>query len=182
MEDNWRTAPVIIQENEKLLLRYTSHITDEIDKQSGDTTTSQDLRNIYSFDAMHQVAKKSYKGYFHMQFFEGKSYKEDSLEALDQLLQSLIQEGIDLKRVTLLTRYAYEAAELAQFLVQRNYNVQSAAGLQVGSHPAVKTIIHLLKDDWQAEKSLTYNAIQQFYGNICDEDAQRIHMAQSLPL
>ena len=182
MEDNWRTAPVIIQENEKLLLRYTSHIADEIDKQSGDTTTSQDLRNIYSFDAMHQVAKKSYKGYFHMQFFEGKSYKEDSLEALDQLLQSLIQEGIDLKRVTLLTRYAYEAAELAQFLVQRNYNVQSAAGLQVGSHPAVKTIIHLLKDDWQAEKSLTYNAIQQFYGNICDEDAQRIHMAQSLPL
>jgi hypothetical protein len=131
---------------------------------------------------MHQHAQKKSQGYFHMQFFEGKTATDDSLEALDQLLQSFIQEGIDLKRVTLLTRYAYEAALIAKFLTERNYSVQSAAGLQVSSHPTVKTIINLLKDDWQTENSLAQNAIHQFYGVLSQEQINSLLQTRALPL
>ena len=182
MEDNWRTAPIVIQENEKLLQLYSQYIADQLDQASGDPQISQDIRNIYSYDAMHQVAQKSYHGYFHMQFFEDKTYKEDSLKALDQLLQSLQQEGVDLKRVTLLVRRGTEAAELARFLVERNYSVQSAEGLRVGGHPAIKTIVNLLKDDWQDQQSVTRSAIEQFYGILTDQHIQLISQAQSLPL
>ena len=182
MEDNWRTAPIIIQENEKLLQRYSTFIADKIDEESQDDRLSQDLRSIYSLDNMHQHAQKKSQGYFHMQFFEGKTATDDSLEALDQLLQSFIQEGIDLKRVTLLTRYAYEAALIAKFLTERNYSVQSAAGLQVSSHPTVKTIINLLKDDWQTENSLAQNAIHQFYGVLSQEQINSLLQTRALPL
>jgi ATP-dependent exoDNAse (exonuclease V) beta subunit len=182
MEDNWRTAPIVIQENEKLLQLYSQYIADQLDQASGDPQISQDIRKIYSYDAMHQVAQKSYHGYFHMQFFEDKTYKEDSLKALDQLLQSLQQEGVDLKRVTLLVRRGTEAAELARFLVERNYSVQSAEGLRVGGHPAIKTIVNLLKDDWQDQQSVTRSAIEQFYGILTDQHIQLISQAQSLPL
>ena len=182
MEDNWRTAPIVIKENEKLLQRYSNWVAEQIDIQTGQNTISQDIRKIYSWDEMHQKAQKSHKGYFHMQFFEGKEAQADALEALDQLLQSLIDEGIDLKRVALLTRFAYEAAELAQFLVQRNYSVQSAAGLRVDAHKAVKVIINLLKDDWMQTSSIAHNAIQQFYGDLTQEQTTQILNAESLPL
>ena len=182
MDENWRTAEVVITENEKLLQRYSTWVADRIDEQTLQPDLSQDIRHMYSYDAMHQKAKKKYKGYFHMQFFEGKTAKVESLEALDQLLQSLLAEGIDLKRVTLLTRFAYEAAELAQFLIQRNYSVQSAAGLRVGSHPAVKTIIHILKEDFYTKHSIAQSAVQQFYGEINEEQIQQISQAKSLPL
>jgi ATP-dependent exoDNAse (exonuclease V) beta subunit len=182
MDENWRTAEVVITENEKLLQRYSTWVADRIDEQTLQPDLSQDIRHMYSYGAMHQKAKKKYKGYFHMQFFEGKTAKVESLEALDQLLQSLLAEGIDLKRVTLLTRFAYEAAELAQFLIQRNYSVQSAAGLRVGSHPAVKTIIHILKEDFYTKHSIAQSAVQQFYGEINEEQIQQILQAKSLPL
>ena len=182
MEDNWRTAPIVIKENEKLLQRYSNWVADQIDQETNQPEISQDIRKIYSWEEMHQEAQKSYKGYFHMQFFEGKESQMEALEALDQLLQSLRAEGIDLKRVTLLTRFAYEAAELAQFLVQRNYSVQSAAGLRVSSHKAVKVITNLLRDDWQVESSIAHNAIQQFYGAMTDEQITKISRTINLPL
>ena len=182
MEDNWRTAPIVILENEKLLERYSLYIADKIDKESEDNQYSEDIRNIFKYDTMHQVAQKSYKGYFHMQFFEGKEATDNSMEALDQLLQSLQAEGIDLKRVTLLTRYGHEAAQLAQFLTQRNYTVQSAAGLRVESHPAIKTIINLLNDEWYTPTSIAHNAIQLFHGEITEEQSNEIIAAKTLPL
>lgn len=182
MEDNWRTAKIVIQENEKLLQRYCTWVADQIDLETQQPEISQDIRHTYSWDEMHQEAQKSYKGYFHMQFFEGKNAQAEALEALDQLLQSLLAEGIDLKRVTLLTRFAYEAAQLAQFLVQRNYSVQSAAGLRVDAHRAVKVIIYLLKDDWKLTSSIAHSAVQQFYGDLTDEQIAKISRAEVLPL
>ena len=83
---------------------------------------------------MHQEAQKSYKGYFHMQFFEGKNAQAEALEALDQLLQSLLSEGID------------------------------------------------LKDDWKQTSSIAHSAVQQFYGDLTEEQIAKISRAELLPL
>lgn len=182
MEDNWRTAPIVVAENEKILQRYSTWVADQIDIQTNQTNISLDIRKMYSPEEMHQEAQKPHHGYFHMQFFEGKDAKIDSLEALDQLLQSLQAEGIDLKRVALLTRYSSEAAYLAKFLVGRNYSVQSAAGLRIGSHPAVKVIINLLHEDWDKESSIQQSAIEQFYGHLTEQQHTGVSQAVTLPL
>ena len=182
MDGNWRTAPEIVERNELVMQRYCDWLVNELkSKYPHYEEQLNELATIYSHEEMHQDAKKKHKGYFHMQFFEDKTYKEDSLKALDQLLQSLQQEGVDLKRVTLLVRRGTEAAELARFLVERNYSVQSAEGLRVGGHPAIKTIVNLLKDDWQDQQSVTRSAIEQFYGILTDQHIQLISQAQSLP-
>ena len=129
MENNWRTAPTIITENEKLLLRYSKWVAEQIDATTQQETLSQEIREVYN--NMHQEAAKTYDGYFHLQFFEGKTAEEQTLETLHLQLQSISNEGIDLKRVTLLVRYAHEAVLLAKFLTNKGYNVQSAEGLQL---------------------------------------------------
>lgn len=182
MEQNWRTAPVVVHENEKLLQRYSAWIADQIDTRTGQTEFSQDIRKMYSMDEMHQEAMKKYHGYFHLQFFEGKNAKKDSLEALDQLLQSLLAEGIDLQRVTILVAKNHEATNIANFLVQRNYSVQSKMGLKVGAHPAVKVIINLLYDDWHHATSIAQNAVLQFYGKLTPEQQDSILLAAKKPL
>lgn len=182
MEDNWRTAEVVVNENEKLMLRYSTWVTERIEEQTNQPDICQDIRNMYSWKAMHQIAQKKYHGYFHLQFFEGKDADIQGMEALDQLLQSLQAEGIDLKRVTLLTRTGNEAAELARFLVQRNYSVQSAEGLRVGSHNAIKILVHLLQEDFYLPQSIAQNAVRQFYGEISDEVMEKIRLAKSLPI
>jgi ATP-dependent exoDNAse (exonuclease V) beta subunit len=94
---------------------------------------------------MHQEAKRKYDGYFHMQFFDSKTYDEDALNALIKQIQGFQQENIDLSRVTILTRYSRESEKIANHLIQHGYSVQSSEGLRIGSHIAVQIIVQLLK-------------------------------------
>ena len=118
---------------------------------------------------MHQEAAKTYDGYFHLQFFEGKTAEEQTLETLHLQLQSISNEGIDLKRVTLLVRYAHEAVLLAKFLTNKGYNVQSAEGLQLGSNPIIQLLISLLKQEGNTVESIDKAYIQQTFGQLTEQ-------------
>lgn len=176
METNWRTAPIIVKENEKLILRYSQWIVEQI---SNDT---QDISSIYSEEAIHQDPHKKDKGYFHMQFFDSEDSQETTLETLDQQLKNLVAEGIDLKRVTLLVRYTREAALLAQFLVERGYNVQSSEGLKLGTHPTIQLLISLLQQENNTINPITEAYIKQIFGEQTEEQTACIVQAQQLPL
>ena len=45
MDENWRTAEVVITENEKLLQRYSTWVADRIDEQTLQPDLSQDIRH-----------------------------------------------------------------------------------------------------------------------------------------
>ena len=180
MENNWRTAPTIITENEKLLLRYSKWVAEQIDATTQQETLSQEIREVYN--NMHQEAAKTYDGYFHLQFFEGKTAEEQTLETLHLQLQSISNEGIDLKRVTLLVRYAHEAVLLAKFLTNKGYNVQSAEGLQLGSNPIIQLLISLLKQEGNTVESIDKAYIQQTFGQLTEQQHLDILQAQELPL
>ena len=131
---------------------------------------------------MHQEPAKTFDGYFHLQFFEGKTAEEHTLEALHLQLQDIVKEGIDLKRVTLLVRYAREAILLAKFLANKGYNVQSAEGLQLGSNPIIQLLISLLKQEGKSIESIDKAYIKQIFGELTEEQHLNILQAQSLPL
>lgn len=182
MPKNWRTAPVIIEENEKLMEEFSKHIANKLNTQFQRDTIGNDIAYIFDKDSMHQKAAKDLKGYFHMQFFEGNDAEEQTLHNLHLQLQALQAEGIELKRVALLVRFSNQAALLAKYLVEKGYNVQSSEGLQIGAHPIIKILVCLLKQQGDSLGSIDEAYIQEHYGTLTEKQKQDIIIAQQLPL
>lgn len=179
---NWRTAPVIVEENEKLMLKLSQHVAQQIAKKYKQPNLGDEIQYIFAEEQMHQDAAKTADGYFHLQYFEGKDADQQTLDALLAQLQSLQQEGIDLKRVTLLVRYNTQATTLATFLINHGYNVQSSEGLKISAHPVVQLLINLLKQEGDQLDCISQAYIQQHFGNLCQEQQANILRAQQLPL
>jgi ATP-dependent exoDNAse (exonuclease V) beta subunit len=182
MPNNWRTAPIIVQENEKLIQTISTHIATQLCNKYAQSDLGEDLSYIFDPATMHQEAAKQAHGYFHLQFFEGNDADEQTLETLHLQLQSLLQEGIDLKRVTILTRYTAQAKLLAQHLVDKGYCVQSSEGLQVSAHPAIQLLINLLKQEGADIEPVHEAYIKQHLGELSQEQKQRIIDIQHLPI
>ncbi len=182
MPYNWRTAPIIIEENEKLMQLFSNRIAGNICEKYNQHDLGTDICYIYDPKYMHQEPAKKSSGYFHMQFFEGNDAEDQTLNTLHQQLQALEQEGIDLKRVTLLVRYSNQAAILARFLIGLGYNVQSSEGLQIGSHPTIQLLINLLKQDGEDLDPISERYIQQTFGRFTEQQHADIRYAKQLPL
>ena len=182
MGKNWRTAKVVVENNERLMQEYCRWVVNKCEEEYEVPyhKAIKEIAHIYSYDEMHQKPQKTYDGCFHMQFFEGKHYKERALDTLYEQLQSLQKEQIDLSRVTILTRYTREVETIAQFLIQKGYEVQSAGGLRIGAHVSVQILLALLT--LSVEKNDTAQAfLQNALPNFETYDAIR-QQAQQLPL
>lgn len=182
MPNNWRTAPVIIQENERLIQAFSQHVAQNICEKYEQADLGNDILYIFDPSTTHQEPAHTDPGYFHLQFFEGNDAEEQTLDNLHIQLQALRNEGIDLKRVTLLVRYTNEAACLAKFLIERGYNVQSSEGLKIGSHPTIGLIISLLQQEKDTFDPIQEKFIQQTFGELTDAQKACISQAQQLPL
>ena len=179
---NWRTAPVIVEENEKLMQKLSQHVAQQTANKYSQPDFGSEIQYIFDEEQMHQKAAKTTDGYFHLQYFEGKDADEQTLDALHAQLQSLQQEGIDLKRVTLLVRNNDQAATLATFLINHGYNVQSSEGLKISAHPVIQLLINLLKQEDNQLDSISQAYIQQHFGDLFQEQQDNILHAQQLPL
>ena len=182
MPHNWRTAPVIIEENERLMLQFSNRVVENICDKYNQYDLGTDITHIFDPTYMHQEPAKKYAGYFHLQFVEGTDAEEQTLKTLHLQLQALQQEGIDLKRVTLLVRYSNQAALLARFLIEKGYNVQSSEGLQIGSHPTIQLLINLLQQEGDTIEPISERYIQQNFGTFTEQQLADIRFAQQLPL
>ena len=182
MPQNWRTAPVIVEENEKFIQRLSKHVAEDICEKYNQTDLGTDIYYIFDPTSMHQEPAKNYPGYFHMQFFDGENANEQTLEHLHLQLESIRKEGIELKRVTFLVRYTYEATTLAHFLISKGYNVQSSEGLQIGSHHAIQLLINLLKQENNEINTIDQEYIHQTFGQLTPDQNNSILQAQKLPL
>jgi ATP-dependent exoDNAse (exonuclease V) beta subunit len=182
MGNNWRTAKVIVDNNERLMQAYCKWVVDEFKKTYDNQYHDKidEIAHIYDYKQMHQEAKKSYDGYFHMQFFEGKNYRESALDTLLQQIKTFQEENINLSRVTILTRYSKDVESIAQFLIQHGYEVQSAGGLRIGAHTTVQILIHLLKLSIKRDDS-TISFLQNAVPDFEQYDKCRLE-AQTLPL
>lgn len=182
MPQNWRTAHVIIEENEKLMEDFSKHIANKLNTQFNQNTVGNDIAYIFDKDSMHQKAAKDRSGYFHLQFFEGNDAEDQTLNNLHLQLQALQAEGIDLKRVTLLVRFGEQAAILAKYLIEKGYTVQSSEGLKIGAHPIIKILICLLKQQGHSLDPIDKAYIQEHYGTLTEKQHEGIIHAQQLPL
>lgn len=189
MKDNWRTAPVVVAENEEIISRYSNWVADRLDADATDWKVnglSDSVRRIYAPQSVHQEAQKHLPGVFQMQFFDGEDADTQCLEALPPLLEQLRDEGFAMGDVAMLVRQTREAETLSHFLIDHGYNVQSAEGLRVQSHPAVQLIVCLLQQQVFRQQD-TVNEIvdaqiRLLHPVFTDDETAAIEHARLLPL
>ena len=189
MKDNWRTAPVVVAENEEVIARYSKWVADRLDANATEWHTpdlSDSVRRIYAPQSVHQDAKKHLPGVFQMQFFDSENVEQQCLDALPPLLEQLQHEGFAMGDIAMLVRQTSEAETLSHYLIDHGYNVQSAEGLRVQSHPAVQLIVCLLQQQVLRQQN-TVNEIvdaqiRQLHPIFTDDENAAIGHACLLPL
>ena len=150
MESNWRSAELLIQENENLMLEYSQWVSKTIEgKGWGDTPLASSVQHIYNEKSIHQKAENELPGVFHLEFFD-REKKEDvlkqTLESTTQLINRLTkEEGFTMSQIALLVRERNEAEILANHLIENKIAVQSAEGMRIQAHWTVQVLVALLK-------------------------------------
>ena len=189
MDCNWRTAELLVQHNEQMMLQYSQWITQQIQgKGWDDHAEATAIQHIYAQEAIHQKAKKDYPGVVHMQFFEGKKdeVQTQALAAVAQQLQRLKEEEIDLGRVAILVRKRNEAEMTAQYLIEQGFTVQSTDGMRIQSHPAVQLLVAIMQQRQDQQRGIinevTNAIIRELHAPFTEEEMLQMNQAANLPV
>ena len=183
---NWRSAKLLIEENEQLISEYAKWMGKQFEQEKWDIESplAQMAMSIYETDAIHQKAKKDYPGLFHLQFFDtkGDDLILQTLQAVDSQLQSLQKEGFEWKNIALLVRQGDDAEILARFLIEKGYPVESADGMRIQSHPAVQLLVALMQQHIEPKNDVMKYLIGELHPPFTKEQKDAIDQAFTLPL
>lgn len=186
MIDNWRSAKVLIQENEQLIGEYAKWVATYFTNEgwNEESPLAQMAMSIYHTDAIHQEAQKDYPGVFQLQFIDAKNEDllQQTLQAVDLQLQALRQEGWEWNKIAMLVRRGNDAELLARYLIEKGYPVESAEGMRIQSHPAVQLLVALMQQHVQPNNEVVQYAIHTLHAPFTEEQVSAIHQAFTLPL
>lgn len=186
MKTNWRSAELLIKENEELMLKYSQWVSQTItNNQWQETPLTAAIERIYNPQSIHQEAANELPGVFHLEFYEGTDDEvaQQSLEHTTQLINQLTkEEGFQLSQIALLVRRGRDAELLANHLIAHDIPVQSAEGMRIQSHASVQLLVALLQVQQTPENKVAAAIVQDCYPALSAEQAQQIQEATHLPL
>ena len=183
MIDNWRSAKLLIKENELLIGEYAKWAANKLGFGNQEEYKNSPFAN-YLPEAIHQEAQKDYPGLFQLQFFDAKAEDliEQTLQAIDAQLQALKQEGWEWNNIAMLVRRGNDAELLARYLIEKGYPVESAEGMRIQSHPAVQLLVALMQQHLQPKNEIVSHIIHTLHAPLTEEQTTAIHNALTLPL
>ena len=186
MINNWRSARLLIQENELLIGEYAKWIAQHFQNERWDEESplAQIAMTIYHPDVIHQEAKKEQPGLFQLQFFDAKAEDliQQTLQTVDSQLQALKQEGFEWNNIALLVRRSDDAELLARYLIEKGYPIESAEGMRIQSHPAVQLLVALMQQHVQPNNEIVQHIIYNLHSPFTEEQQSAIDQAFTLPL
>ena len=186
MIDNWRSAKLLIQENEQLIGQYAQWVAQYFAHEgwNEESPLANMAMSIYHPDAIHQEAQKDYPGVFQLQFIDAKAEDliEQTLQALDQQLQALREEGWEWNNIAMLVRRGDDAELLARYLIEKGYPVESAEGMRIQSHPAVQLLVAFMQHHVQPENEVVQYAIRNLHAPFSEKQIATINKALTMPL
>ncbi len=183
MHDNWRTAPLVVRENEQVIARYSCYVVDELKRRFVDKPDIADtVQRIYASENVHQEARKELPGVFHIQFFDEKNYQQSCLDMLPPLIDQLQNEGFGLGSIAMLVRLSSEAEIVARYLIGHGYRVQSADGLRVQSHPAVQLLVDILREPFAKDDEVLHAHIKDMHPTFTGAEREALDKACELSL
>ena len=186
MIDNWRSAKLLIQENEQLIGQYAQWVAQYFAHEgwNEESPLANMAMSIYHPDAIHQEAQKDYPGVFQLQFIDAKAEDliEQTLQAVDQQLQALREEGWEWNNIAMLVRRGDDAELLARYLIEKGYPVESAEGMRIQSHPAVQLLVALMQHHVQPTNEVVQYAIRTLHAPFTEKQTAAINKALTMPL
>jgi ATP-dependent exoDNAse (exonuclease V) beta subunit len=186
MIDNWRSAKLLIQENEQLIGQYAQWVAQYFAHEgwNDESPLANMAMSIYHPDAIHQEAQKDYPGVFQLQFIGAKAEDliEQTLQAVDQQLQALREEGWEWNNIAMLVRRGDDAELLARYLIEKGYPVESAEGMRIQSHSAVQLLVALMQHHVQPTNEVVQYAIRTLHAPFTEKQTAAINKALTQPL
>lgn len=142
LEYNWRSARKIVEFN-NLFFKKTCDILQNV--YEDDVSENNDiLSKVYS-DLEQKIPEKKadvLDGHVSVSFLPcDDDWKESALEKLPGTIDSLLSDGYSLNDILILVRINSDACQIADFLIQHNYNVISDEALLISSSNAIKKIV-----------------------------------------
>ena len=148
MKTNYRSSEVVVKANNEIFERYVDWAANKLNadlKELSDTTRSELLRSCYS--TLRQEPHSKEQGYVHIEFLKAEKRtqaNEEALERVPAIIDDLIARHVPYQQIAILVRGNKEAQEIAQYLIEKGYPIQTAEGLLLSSHPTIEIIICLL--------------------------------------
>ena len=148
MTTNYRSSEVVVKANNEIFERYVDWAANKLStdlKELSDTTRADLLRSCYS--TLRQEPHSKEQGYVHIEFLKTDKRtqaNEEALERVPAIIDDLIARHVQHKEIAILVRGNKEAQEIAQYLIEKGYPIQTAEGLLIASHPTIEIIVCLL--------------------------------------
>ena len=186
MDTNYRSSAVVVNANNDIFERYLDWAANHLDedlKSLNESSRSTILRDSYS--TLRQKPHSTEPGYVHLEFFPVAKRNEANEAALDRLpaiIDDLIKRHIPMKEIAIIVRFGREAQEVARFLIEHNYPIQTAEGLLLASHPVIEIIVCLLSLTLTPEDTLIKARLQLALNKIQGELHTQQEGLEVLPL
>lgn len=167
MDTNFRSSGTIVEANNHIFERYAQWVAETLNSQFGDSNelgTSVE----HAYRTLFQKAKKvDLPGYVRLQFHDTEQseigLQDYALSETVAILEDVRKRGAKMGQVAILVRNRAEAQLLTPYLIAEGYEVESADGLLVMSHPAIVVIDCLLQLSLHPDDELCRSLLRLTY-------------------
>ena len=136
LESNWRSAKEIVNFNNQ----FFSFLSQSLDLP--------DHQRLFR-DKSQQTPQRDFPGEVSLDLAPSFRRKEErnewTLNGLDRRLKELVEQGVPLKEICILTRTNTLAREVARFLLEKGWSLVSQDALRIDDHPHVRLLYSLLR-------------------------------------
>ena len=196
LKDNWRSCRHIVEFNNAFFTAAPAILQDLYNEALKNSSLSEEERTAFSARIMAAYDDSSQRvpppfqkkdGHVRIDFLSGdedKDWKQEAMERLPATLERLQDNGYALKDIAILVRTNQEGALVADTLLaykeehpsdRYNYDIISDDALFVGSSPAVRFLIAVLRylrnPEDQTNRKLAMYAYQVLTGKFGESEA-----------
>jgi ATP-dependent exoDNAse (exonuclease V) beta subunit len=195
LKDNWRSCRHIVEFNNAFFTAAPAILQDLYNEALKNSSLSEEERTAFSarimaaYDSSQRVPPPFQKkdGHVRIDFLSGdedKDWKQEAMERLPATLERLQDSGYALKDIAILVRTNQEGALVADTLLaykeehpsdRYNYDIISDDALFVGSSPAVRFLIAVLRylrnPEDRTNRKLAMYAYQVLTGKFGESEA-----------
>lgn len=191
LETNWRSDANVVNFNNSVFHYAARLLQVDYNNSVGEDDNEHMHKIMEAYKNVHQLLPKKKQndlGHVKISFLDNEDkdekWQEKALEALPAELESLQDQGFDLKDIAILVRYNFEAVQIAEFLLRYKdehpdskyrYDIISNEALVIGNAQSVRAAVALIryfsntKDD--TKRMLAVYEYNMFHRNMSPDIA-----------
>lgn len=143
LDTNWRSDANVVKFNNDFFAHASGVLQNVYDSEDDQIISA--YRDVYQNVPDRKADSGGQVKITFLKKKEDVKWKEEALERLPQEIESLLEQGFALKDIAVVVRINREAVEVAETLINHNYNIISNEALLISSAQSVRAIISLMR-------------------------------------